>query len=58
VEVKFSDAAPSPNWKRFAAVLPCKLGLQIMRRPGWQVHTFGESRVLVAGAAEALMYFA
>lgn len=58
VEVKMSDAEPSPNWKKFAAMLPCKRGLQIVRRPEWKLHTFGDAQVLVAGAAESLSYFA
>ena len=58
VEVKWSEKSPSPNWKAFASALPCRLGLQIVHGPEWQMHTFGERQVLVAGAAEALGYFA
>lgn len=58
VEVKTSDAGLSPNWKKFAPMLPCKRGLQIVRKPEWTLHDFGGSQVLVAGAAEALSYFA
>ncbi len=58
VEVKLSDTEPSPNWKRFAPMLPCKRGLQIVRKPEWKLHEFGDSQVLVAGAAEVLGYFA
>jgi predicted AAA+ superfamily ATPase len=58
VEVKQSDTDLSPNWKRFAAHLPCKRGLQIVAQPAWKLHTFGETQILVAGAGEALRYFA
>lgn len=58
VEVKSSDAEPSPNWSRFLAVLPCKRGLQLVNRPVWNNHKLGNGEVLVAGAAEALHYFA
>lgn len=57
IEVTYSDTEPSPNWRKFAGLLPCKFGLQITHRPGWQTHAFGDARVLVAGAAEALSYF-
>jgi predicted AAA+ superfamily ATPase len=56
VEVKQADTEPSPNWKRFAGVLPCKRGLQLVAQPAWKLHTFGETQILVAGAAEALQY--
>lgn len=58
VEVKMSDSELSSNWKRFAPMLPCKRGLQIVLKPGWKLHVFGDAQVLVAGAAEALSYFA
>ncbi|MBI4229682.1 MAG: hypothetical protein HY608_02490, partial [Planctomycetes bacterium] len=58
VEVKWSDTDPSPNWKRFAPMLSCKRGLQIVHQGAWEVRGFGETQVLVAGAAEALRYFA
>lgn len=58
VEVKGTDTTPSPNWKRFAGQLPCRQGLQVVRQPHWKVHEFGAAQVLVAGAAEALAYFA
>jgi len=54
VEVKLNDVEPSPNWRKFAPLLPCTRGLQVVRRPTWSVHEYGPSRVLVAGAAEAL----
>ncbi|MCK4413589.1 MAG: ATP-binding protein [Candidatus Eisenbacteria sp.] len=56
VEVKSGDEKPSDNWRRFAPVLPCRLGLQVVRKPVWKVHEFGDARVLVIGAAEALSY--
>jgi hypothetical protein len=58
VEAKFSDTGVSPNWGKFAALLPCRRGLQVVRGPFWKAHRFGEAEVLVAGAAEALFYFA
>jgi hypothetical protein len=58
VEVKQADTEPSPNWKRFAAFLPCKKGLQLVANPTWNLRTFGDTQVLIAGAAEALHYFA
>lgn len=58
VEVKMADTAPSPNWKKFAPMLPCRRGLQIVYKPEWKLHDHGGSQVLVAGAAEALRYFA
>ena len=53
-----SDSWLSPNWKKFAPMLPCKRGLQIVYKPGWKLHDFGDAQVLVAGAAEALNYLA
>ena len=35
-----------------------KCALQITRQPGWTIHTFGDTQLLVAGAAEVLSYFA
>jgi len=58
VEVKQADTELSPNWKRFAPLLPCKRGLQLVAKPAWKLHTFGDTQILVAGAAEALHYFA
>ncbi|MBI4563327.1 MAG: ATP-binding protein [Planctomycetes bacterium] len=58
VEVKMSDADVSPNWRKFAPMLPCRRGLQLIRKAEWKPHDFGDSQVLVAGAAEALNYFA
>jgi len=58
VEVKMSGYDPSPNWGRCAPLLPCKRGLQIVRAPGWKLHVYGDAQILVAGAAEALEYFA
>jgi hypothetical protein len=58
VEVKLADTQPSENWRRFARLLPCKQGLQIVRPPAWNAPSVGDMRILVAGAAEALHYFA
>lgn len=57
VEVKWAEESPSPNWRFFAPLLPCKLGLQIVRQTAWEEHLHGDARVLVVGAAEALSYF-
>lgn len=58
VEVKLTDTQPSENWPWFARFLTCKRGLQLVASPVWKAHTFGDTRVLVAGAAEALDRFA
>lgn len=58
VEVKLSEAEPSPNWTKFAPLLPCKRGLQIVAQPHWTVHRHPDIQLLVAGAAEVLAYFA
>ncbi|MDQ7780763.1 MAG: ATP-binding protein, partial [Planctomycetota bacterium] len=58
VEVKRSDEKPAENWKRFTGLLPCNKALQLLLKPHWNIHAFGNTRVLVAGAAEALSYFA
>lgn len=58
VEVKLSDTRVSENWAAFSPFLNCRLGLQLVRQPAWKEHRFGDRRVLVAGAAEALAYFA
>lgn len=57
VEVKLHDNEPSPGWKAFQPHLKCRHGLQIVRDPTWKLHSFGDSTVLVVGAAEALSYF-
>lgn len=58
VEVKLTDTALHDSWAKFALVLPCKQGLQVVRQPHWTVHRFADRQILVAGAAEALRYFA
>ena len=58
VEVKSNNTEPSKNWSRFLAVLPCKRGLQLVNRPAWTKHKLQNGEILVAGAAEALHYFA
>jgi len=58
VEVKLTDEKPSENWPWFGRFLTSKRGLQLVSSPAWRMHTFANSRVLVAGAAEALGYFA
>ena len=54
MEAKLNDAEPSENWRWFARFRPCNRGLQLVASPVWKAHTFGDARVLVAGAAEAL----
>jgi hypothetical protein len=58
VEVKRSDDKPSQNWKKFLPMLQCKKALQITEKPVWKLYAENDSQLLVAGAAEALMYFA
>lgn len=57
VEVKMGETDPSPSWRKFAPFLPCKHCLQVVYQPEWKVHEFGDAKILVAGAAEALNYF-
>lgn len=57
VEAKLRDTKPSPHWKKFLNVLPCKRGIQIVSSPFWKLHTRDDSQVLVAGASEVLNYF-
>lgn len=54
VEVKSGELAPSESWKALGPLLPCKQGLQIVRKPVRRVHAVGGMRVLVIGAAESL----
>jgi uncharacterized protein len=54
IEVKFGDLAPSDSWKSLGPLLPCKQGLQVVRKPVRRVHEVGGTRVLVIGATEAL----
>jgi hypothetical protein len=58
VEVKLTDTEPSANWKRFVGFLPCKRGLQLVAASAWKLHSFDDTKILVAGAEEALHYFA
>ena len=57
VEAKYGDSALSPNWGKFLGMLPCKCGIQVVSKPAWQLHSFDDRQVLVAGAAELLNYF-
>ncbi|MBN1771551.1 MAG: DUF4143 domain-containing protein, partial [Deltaproteobacteria bacterium] len=54
VEVKQRDAAVAPSWARFAPLLPCRRGVQIVGGTTRKLHRFGPTEVLVVGAAEAL----
>jgi len=58
VEVKMSETSPSPNWHRFLPRLECRHALQLVYEPNWTVHQIGQTQLIVAGAAEALAYFA
>lgn len=58
VEVKMSDSEPSPNWAKFAPILPCQRGLQISYQEMWKPQQYGKAQLLLAGADEALRYFA
>ena len=54
VEVKSGDLSPSASWKALGPLLPCKQGLQVVRKPVRHLHQVGGTRVLVISAAEAL----
>jgi hypothetical protein len=58
VEVKYSDTALSPNWNRFLSPLGCGHALQLVYQPQWESRQVGQAQIVVAGAAEALGYFA
>ncbi len=58
VEVKTAEATPSPQWTKFVHRLPCSRGVQVSARPGWRVHDYGPTKVLVVGVAEAMRYLA
>jgi len=57
VEVKLTQTAPSPHWKRFLGRLPVKRGLQIVSQRHWKWHESGGMQVLVAGVAQVLHHF-
>jgi uncharacterized protein len=54
IEVKSGQLTPSDSWKALGPFLPCRQGLQIVRRPIQRFHEVGKTRVLVIGAAEVL----
>ncbi len=58
IEAKLSGNKPSPNWRKFLPALGCRRALQISRGATWKLYAEGDAEVLVAGADEALMYFA
>ncbi len=58
VEVKLSAMDPSPSWSKLLRHLPCKQGIQIVRSPSWKIHSIGDARVLISGAAQVLSRFA
>ncbi len=57
VKVKLSDTKPSPSCKKFANLISCKRGLQLVNAPEWTLHHFGNSKTLVADAAQASTHF-
>jgi len=57
VEVKRGTDKPSPNWRKFLSMLPCRRALQIAEQSAWKVYAEDDAELLVAGANEALMYF-
>ena len=58
VEVKLSDTAPAPHFKRFLPYLNCPLALQLIHQPGcWAQHQIGETKLLVASASQILPLF-
>jgi hypothetical protein len=57
VEAKRGEDKPSPNWRKFLPMLPCRRALQITEHPAWKLYTENDAELLVAGADEALMYF-
>ena len=58
VEARMGDDKPSSNWKIFLPMLQCKKALQITNLPVWKLYSENDMELLVADAAEALMYFA
>ena len=56
LEVRTDSFSPSPNWRKFLHLLPCKKGVQIVAGPHRQQHRIGNKDVLVIGAAEFLDY--
>jgi uncharacterized protein len=58
IEVKSTDTSPSPHWSKFLSMLGLDRGIQIVRNPAWKLHEIGASKILVIGAAEALLCLA
>ncbi len=57
VETKWSDGAPSPNWKKFLPVLGNIMAVQLVAEPGqWKWVKIGEKDLLIASAQEFLAY--
>ena len=58
IEVKLSDSAPSPHWKKFLRQIPCQKAIQIIRSSHqWKIHSFDNRQILIASAGELLGYF-
>jgi len=58
VEVKTTDQTPSPNWRNFLPQLPCTRALQLTQTNTWKLYSEEDTDLLIANAAEALIYFA
>jgi predicted AAA+ superfamily ATPase len=57
VEAKLSESTPSPNWRKFLKMLPCRRALQLISTPGhWKEHSIEDAAVLTASAGEILDY--
>jgi len=57
VEAKWSDTAPSPNWKKFLPVLGNVVAVQVVAESGkWNWTKVGEKNLLIASAQEFLAY--
>lgn len=51
IEVKLSQDTPSPHWNFYFKNLPCKKGLQIIKKPGVKKHVMvGSGEVLIISA--------
>ncbi len=58
IEVKLSDTAPSPHWKKFLRQLPCQKAIQIIKSPvQWKIHSLDNRQILIGSASELLGYF-
>ena len=57
VEVKWRDRSPSPSWKKFLPALGVPFGVQLVSEAGhWEWRQAGDGKILIASAADFLMY--